>query len=145
MQEEWYWDKDRGLFFYRADKDEDGTIPYLHSGEGGWGGGVMGAVIDDWQPAKIMPPEAARTWLEITEIRTQRIRDISEKDVREEGVEHYNDEGVTYFGPLNHGTVRYDQAFKNLIWDSLYPGSWERNDWVWVLTFKVVEGKGGNK
>ena len=24
-------------------------------------------------------------------------------------------------------------------WNSIYPGSWERNDWVWVFTFKRIE------
>ena len=30
----------------------------------------------------------------------------------------------------------YKLGFKHL-WDSLYPGSWDRNDWVWCVEFEV--------
>lgn len=100
-----------------------------------------------WQPANKMPSRIARTWLEITEIRAQRIQSISEEDAEAEGVqpfclgclEYIDGEPCEICGPeLN---LSFRRGFEK-VWDSLYPGSWERNDWVFAATFKVVEGKG---
>ena len=101
-----------------------------------------GAPDHEWCPAKEMPAWAARTWLEIMEIRAQRIQDISDVDAIAEGVpltypeeDESKEAGGRYFRPASH-------EFRQ-IWQSLYPGSWERNDWVWALTLKVLEEKGG--
>ena len=79
-------------------------------------------------PAKSMPRWAARTWAEITEIRAQRIREISLQDVFAEGCF------------LSTESEELGD-FQNL-WESLYPGSWERNEFVWVYNLKTLEVKG---
>jgi len=100
----------------------------------------------EWRSAKSMPAWAARTWLEITEIRVQRIQEISEGDSIAEGVrEGWNFEPGTFYNNFDKGEIvsfSAASAFRDL-WKSLYPGSWGRNEYVWVLDFKLIEGKGG--
>ncbi len=80
-----------------------------------------------WTEARHMPKWAARTWLEITEIKVQRIMEISEADIIAEGCPKEYLLGLNWFRPL---------------WHSLCPDSWERNEYVWVLDLKLIE-KGG--
>lgn len=99
-----------------------------------------------WTGAKHMPRWASRLTLEVTEIRAQRIQEISEGDSIAEGVrEGWNFEPGTFYNNFDKGEIvsfSAASAFRNL-WKSLYPGSWERNEYVWVLDFKLIEGKGG--
>ena len=88
-----------------------------------------------------MPKWAARTWLEITNIRVERVQDISLKDVISEGIKDtnkcvYNDDNV--FKCNHHDTL---DKFKNL-WDSLNAKrgyGWQTNPWCWVIEFKRKE------
>lgn len=106
-----------------------------------------GSLRSPWRRAQIMPSEASRLTLEITEIRAQRIQDISEEDAKDEGIqplclgciEYLNGADCEICGPEIHLSFRIGCE---MVWESLYPGSWARNDWVWALTFKVVEAKG---
>ncbi len=91
-----------------------------------------------WKPSIFMPKWAARTWLEITNIRVERLCEISEEDAKAEGVTPENlmtdyDDATDY--------QRYKYSFKNY-WDSLNAKrgfGWETNNWVWVIEFQKVE------
>jgi hypothetical protein len=92
-----------------------------------------------WIPSIFMPRWASRLTLEITDVRAQRIQEISEYDAEQEGVQvshYYCDEG-------EFPAHRCDPVgkFKEL-WDSINgrrPGcSWQENPWVWCLSFKVI-------
>lgn len=101
-------------------------------------------LLDKWKPSIHMPKKYARIWLEITEVRVERIRDISEEDSISEGIVEQSRPGFRMRGfglkEWNESDCCYDAkcAFRNL-WQSTYPGSWERNDWVWVLIFRRVQ------
>jgi len=71
VMEEWYFDWERDRTHYKNDMDENGTTPYLCSGDGGLGGGVGNANITDWQPADTMPHWASRLSLTITAVTPQ--------------------------------------------------------------------------
>lgn len=81
-----------------------------------------------WTPSIHMPRTASRIMLEITDVRVERLRSMSQDDARAEGV-------IAASGPMEAGL-----AFREL-WDSIYgEESWKANPWVWVIEFKRVEG-----
>ena len=100
-----------------------------------------------WRPSIFMPRWASRLLLEITDVRVQRLQDISEKDAEAEGITCIDPQGgdaSRCWVPGVHdtdvhefGTARC--AFHDL-WDSInaktYP--WESNPWVWAITFEVT-------
>lgn len=97
-----------------------------------------------WSPSIHMPRWACRTVAEITEVRVERLQDISEEDVIAEGVKRIahgrNGDYYSAFRDEPHHDNWIDpvDAYKEL-WESINgKGSWERNDWVWVVSFKKV-------
>ena len=79
-------------------------------------------------PARYMPRSAARTFIEITDVRCERIQDISVDDAIAEGVTKDQWE--------NSGAVK---AFVGLWDDTNGKGAWDRNDWVFAYTYRLVE------
>lgn len=86
-----------------------------------------------WRPSIHMPRWASRVDLPITSVRVERIQDITEKDARAEGAEMGRVMGL---GRL--GMESYREGFA-LLWEESYPGSWERNDWVWVYEWDEIK------
>lgn len=88
-----------------------------------------------WKPSIHMPRIASRITLEITSVRVERLRDISEADAQAEGcalecmTPTGDDRGSAIYGP---------SGFKSL-WESIYgSNSWSDNPWVWVVDFRRV-------
>lgn len=87
-----------------------------------------------WKPSLHMPKEAARIWLKVTDVRVERLRDITPKQAGEEGVTWETD---------NSGLYRR-MRFKQL-WDStikkqdLDKYGWNANPYVWVIEFERIE------
>ena len=84
-----------------------------------------------------MPKWAARLWLEITEVRVERLQDISEEDAIAEGVREGSGQfaGVFICPPAMSGTTARDCYMR--LWESINgPGSWDANPFVWAITFK---------
>ncbi|MDE9635859.1 hypothetical protein L2W95_20395 [Citrobacter freundii] len=83
-----------------------------------------------WTPSIHMPRWASRLTLEITGVRVERLRDLSEDDAKSEGIT-----------PPSGGVLpgwEYRINFRDL-WMSIYGAdNWEANPWVWVIEFKVV-------
>ncbi|EAA9516289.1 hypothetical protein PZE02_003091 [Salmonella enterica subsp. enterica serovar Vitkin] len=83
-----------------------------------------------WTPSIHMPRWASRITLEITDVRVERLNNISECDAKAEG------------GPTECTLIgdKYFPGFRSL-WKSIYgEESWAANPWVWVIEFKRVEG-----
>lgn len=81
-----------------------------------------------WQPSIHMPKFAARIWREVVSIRVERVQDITIADAIAEGYET----NLRWPDPIDW--------FRDL-WDSLNAKrghAWSANDWVWVVSFKVV-------
>ncbi|OQS36130.1 hypothetical protein B0T45_16700 [Chromobacterium haemolyticum] len=102
-------------------------------------------VVEKWIPLIHMPRAACRLVLEITEVRVERLQDISNEDCIAEGINRiaHGREGYFYHHqrtePDRHNWCHPDDAYKEL-WESLYgAGSWDANPWVWVIEFKKVE------
>lgn len=84
-----------------------------------------------YSPSIHMPRALSRLTLRITDVRVQRLRDISSEDVNAEGVSP----GIPGCG----GAGDYRHTFMRL-WESINgPGSWDANPWVWALTFEVIK------
>jgi hypothetical protein len=87
-----------------------------------------------WRPSIFMPREAARIFLRVTNVRVERLQDISEDDARAEGVRAY--------GPNNCSGTSARIAFAEL-WDSINAKrgyGWDTNPWVWVVKFHRIGG-----
>ncbi|WP_395223915.1 hypothetical protein [Klebsiella pneumoniae] len=112
------------------------------------------ATPEKWTPSLHMPRWASRILLEITDVRVEQLNAISPEDAESEGLERTNFTGFgdepglpsypepdVYFDPLKKQWKEYPpEAFAGL-WESIYgEGSWQANPWVWVISFKRVEG-----
>ncbi len=120
-----------GMFLfphYRATEPEPHIVP-----------SDLGDPYDDrtrWSPAIFMPRWASRITLEITNVRIQRVQDITYDDCRAEGI-HV----LTIDRLVNIGCGRWPlhrQEFYRL-WDDVYAKGgygWDKNPWVWVVEFR---------
>ncbi|HHT0061530.1 TPA: hypothetical protein ACTXAJ_004420 [Raoultella planticola] len=83
-----------------------------------------------WTPSIHMPRWASRILLEITDVRVERLKSISDGDAIREGCS---------IADMKSGDCVAD-VFARL-WASIYGAeSWSANPWVWVIEFKRVEG-----
>lgn len=102
--------------------------------------------LGKWKSSIHMPKEAARIFLKITNVRCERLHDISEDDAIAEGCSLYGPFGE-YKGSIhpNGGGMRYraystaKRAFQ-CIWESINGDqSWKENPFVWVYEFEIIE------
>jgi hypothetical protein len=86
-----------------------------------------------WRPSIHMPRNASRITLAITDVRVERLQEITEEDARVEGVTRNEWEYDNGEGPET-----YRDAYACL-WDHINGrGSWDENPWVWVIEFRTL-------
>ncbi len=85
-----------------------------------------------WQPSLFMPKEAARVFLEVTDVRVERVQGITYEESLKEGLKTRYDGWTLGFKNLWDSTLKKEQL-------GLY--GWDANPWVWVIEFKVKEVK----
>jgi hypothetical protein len=97
-----------------------------------------------WKPSIFMPRLASRITLEITNIKVERLRDITEENAIREGIEiiHMAEPSVpvyrNYLLKEKLGTTNPVKSFRTL-WDKVNGAdSWNSEPWVWVIEFKVL-------
>ncbi len=88
--------------------------------------------VSGWKPSIHMPRWASRITLEITEVRVERLQEISEEDAIAEGIPPFAPNGKVQSStiPCKHFST---------LWDSLNAKrgyGWETNPWVWVISFR---------
>ena len=86
------------------------------------------------RPSIHMPRWASRILLEITDVRVERLQDISRADIRAEGLQCPPELASDDVSPNYRDW--YPAAWKEL-WNST-GGDWDANPWVWVVEFKRV-------
>ena len=145
VRETWKWEGDTkytdlmplGNFYYKAD---------FENGEGPC----------KWKPSIFMPKTASRIFLRVTDIRVERLQDISEEDCIKEGISQIDNQPILYDNYL-HGKnviwqmdgeqwdIKRTYGFTNPIhsyhslWESINGiGSWNLNPYVWVYEFEVI-------
>jgi hypothetical protein len=85
--------------------------------------------VEKWRPSIHMPRWASRITLEITQVRVERLQDISRGDAMAEGCPFPN----MAAGPDPR------QWYAEL-WDQINgPGAWALNPWVWAVSFKRLK------
>jgi hypothetical protein len=100
------------------------------------------------RPSLFMPKNACRLFLEVIDIKVERIQNISNEDAVNEGIEigycDSNDNDKTLVTYKNYVTNRHDLIPASLSFHTLWESingykSWNENSFVWVYTFKRVE------
>lgn len=106
------------------------------------------ADITKWHPSIHMPKEAARIWLKVTDVRVERLQDITEEQACMEGTDPwdevcYENNGwhPTFSDPDSGGDPNMVDGFHKL-WNSTIKKSdldrygWNANPWIWVIEFE---------
>lgn len=128
---------------YRADKSaiDQGLsrqvpIPAWDLAQWNWG-------TIKWRPSIHMPRWASRITLEVTDVRLERLQDISEEDAKAEGVAtrclaEPDESPECSVGFRNPDGFALDN-FRSL-WDAINGAeSWDANPWVWVVSFRRLQ------
>ena len=100
-----------------------------------------------WHPSIHMPKEAARIWLKVTNVRVERLQDITEDGAKAEGA-------IDNRGFIHSPENEYDRIYTARehfieIWDRTIKKSdldiygWDANPWVWVIEFERCEVQEG--
>ncbi len=131
-----------GDILYVREAWEEWTGGYLYKA---WPDGICqpGAWKDmPWRPSIHMPKEAARIWLKVTDVRVERLQEITPEQIIKEGTTGFDAEHLEVLGE------HYDIPFATL-WDSTIKKSdldlygWAANPWVWVIEFEPCEKPDG--
>ena len=100
-----------------------------------------------WHPSIHMPKEAARIFLKVTDVRVEKLQDITEEQIRKEGLSPYDDicQDInwkpTYNDPDSGGDPNLKQGFE-ILWNSTVSEEWQKftsNPLVWVIEFERCE------
>ena len=92
------------------------------------------ADVTKWKPSIHMPKEAARIWLKVTNVRVERLQEITEVQAQAEGCN----------SGLLTGACTARGQFEDL-WNPTIKKSdidrygWDANPWVWVIEFERCE------
>lgn len=82
-----------------------------------------------WHPSIHMPKEAARIWLKVTDVRVERLQDMTDNDAEAEGCFDYTSTALGF-------PDVWDSTIKKSDLDSY---GWTANPWVWVIEFERCE------
>lgn len=105
-------------YFYRADENE---------------------FYCSWKPSSLMPKEAARIFLRVTDVRVEQLQDIRLEGCLAEGVQ------LTFLEERDlakRGLIAWQRY--STVWDSTIKKSdidkygWDANPWVWVIGFERI-------
>jgi len=103
-----------------------------------------------WRPSIFMPRWASRITLEITDIRVQRVQEISQSDAIAEGLIFMGgmadnwDEAPWCASLKDQEPMKYPSAAYGRLWDSINAKrgyGWDKNPWVWAISFKVLKNE----
>lgn len=93
-----------------------------------------------WHPSIHMPKEYARIWLNVTDVRVERLQEITEVGIQKEGVEVDPKECAGKFDFISELFLLFQR-----LWDSTIKKSdldrygWDASPWVWVIEFERCE------
>lgn len=101
-----------------------------------------------WRPSIFMPREAARIFLKVTNVRVERVQDITEEDAKAEGC-------ITFMEKIGDGkskdVLEFDLTARDAfveLWNNINAKrgySWDTNPWVWVYEFERISKEEAEK
>lgn len=94
------------------------------------------ADVTKWKPSIHMPKEAARIWLKVTDVRVERLQEITAEGIRNEGISSM----AVYVGDMEIALKEWEKLWNSTIKKSdLDCYGWDANPWVWVIEFDRCE------
>lgn len=96
-----------------------------------------------WHPSIHMPKEAARIWLKVTDVRLEKLREVTEEQAAKEGA--IDNRGFIHSPDNEYDEIHTAREHFEKIWDStiqkqdLNQYGWDANPWVWVIEFERCE------
>lgn len=148
------WTEECGKYYYRSDYDSDyldpcetlsGGYPASCRNYPGCYGCTATSTRIHWHSSIHMPKEAARIWLRVTDVRVERLQDITAEQVVKEGTTGLTMDLIQSSDELKR---HYDIPFA-VLWDSTIKKAdrnlygWAANPWVWVIEFERCEKPAG--
>lgn len=128
VRETWYKGLER--YMYRADYSD--TEKFYRDGK---------EIEMKWHPSIHMPKEAARIWLKVTDMRVERLQEITEDGAKAEGANFKNGKNIGFEEKMNRTAI---ERFAE-IWNSTIKKSdidrygWDVNPYVFVIEFEQCE------
>lgn len=105
------------------------------------------ADVTKWKQSIHMPKEAARIWLKVTDVRVERLQEITDEQAKREGIQY--DEcptGFTWKQETDmHNCYTTPIGAMQALWNSTIKKSdldrygWNASPWVWVIEFERCE------
>lgn len=94
-----------------------------------------------WHPSIHMPKEAARIWLKVTNVRVERLQDITEDGAKAEGANWKNGKNVGWEEKMRRTAVeRFAEIWESTIKKSdLDRYGWDANPYVFVIEFVKID------
>lgn len=123
------WNKGLERYMYRADYSD--TEKFYQGGK---------EIEMKWHPSIHMPKEAARIWLKVTDVRVERLHEITEVGIQKEGVEVDPKECAGKFDFISELFLLFQRLWNSTIKKSdLDRYGWDASPWVWVIEFERCE------
>lgn len=133
------YDGEASYYLYKADYTEGQKGFWFEKEHIHW------VELPKWKPSIQMPKEAARLFLRVTDVRIERLQDITTDQAIKEGA--WTMENACPFSIKHalHETARtHAIAAFAYLWDSIIKKpelsiyGWDANPWVWVYEFEVI-------
>ena len=96
-----------------------------------------------WHPPRYMPKEAARIWLKVTDVKIERLQDVTEDGAKAEGA--IDNRGFIHSPENEYDRIHTAREHFIRIWSSTIKKSnlnrygWDASPWVWVIEFERCE------
>lgn len=158
------WTEECEKYYYRADYDSDyldpcetlsGGYPASCRNHPGCDGCMATSTRIHWRPSIHMPKEAARIWLNVTDVKVERLQEMKPVDVIKEGaypdcwdcLNTYEESGSQCCYGTEEQCSQCDGVMME--WEKLWNSTikktdidrygWDANPWVWVIEFERCE------
>lgn len=100
---------------------------------------------NNWKNADSMTEKSARYFVKITDVRIERLQEISEEDSISEGIEQWrviiNEPTFILYGNPNESRTNLPVLSFKTLWQSIHKvaSRWEDNPFVWVYDFELMD------